>query len=330
MKYLKCKFLHVLCLFCVFCAPVAAQDQVNVEISDGITNASLKQRIETQLSRLLTAINTAESKKGDINFSGINISDMASQSLTSLWANARFRCVDDDIVEHGLQQKTGGRISGYQIRNIIVEMKPTDEAYTDDLNQEINVDFDLNGKIIDFNVSIDKQQYVRILRDGFEVDDIDERMVIVATCEKLESAYCSKDIKRIDDFFSDDALIVTGRVITRKVGERGLLQTDVVFEGKTKEQYLKNLRRLFNDPKTGAVNVKFSEIKIKRHGAKPNYYAVTLEQDWHTDAYSDKGIVILLFDFENRDEPKIEVRTWQPMGTDVNKGFQYIDSIKRR
>ena len=202
-------------LVSLFAWGATAQNQVNVEISDGINNATLKQRMETNLSRLLTAINKASSQKADINFTGIGISDMASQSLTSLWANARFHCVDDDIVEHGLSLKRAGRVYQYQVRNIPVEMEIVDEAFTDDVNQEVEVDFDLSGKIIDFNVSIDKHQYTRILKEGFDVGDADERLEIISFCTRLKNAYINKDLKALDDIFSDDALIVTGKVMTR-------------------------------------------------------------------------------------------------------------------
>lgn len=61
------------------------------------------------------------------------------------------------------------------------------------------------------------------------------------------------------------------------------------------------------------INVKFSDYKIVRHGAKPNYYGVTLKQDWATSSYKDQGIVFLVWDFTNEDAPKIHVRTWQPL-----------------
>ena len=176
MKNLKCKFLSALCLLCMFCTTATAQNQVNVEISDGISNASLKQRIETQLSRLL-------------------------------WANARFRCVDDDIVEHGLALKRNGRIFQYQVRNIPVEMVPLDEAYTDDINQEVNICFDLTGKIVDFNISMDTQTYTRLMREGASIEDADERWQIIKFCEEFRTAYMKRDLKYLEAIFSDDALI---------------------------------------------------------------------------------------------------------------------------
>ena len=78
---------------------------------------------------------------------------------------------------------------------------------------------------------------------------------------------------------------------------------------------------------TTNVNVTFDEIKIVRHGAKPNYYGVTLRQGWNTknyskiDKYSDEGIVFIVWDFTDEFNPKIMVRTWQPMNVDDKDVF---------
>lgn len=309
-------------LIIVFCVQIGiAQDEVNFEFSDGINNAALKNRMEGQLSRLLTAINQAETNNGDINFTGINIDPVASQSLTALWENAHFRCLDDDIVEHCLLLKRNGRIYGYQARNIAVEMKPIDESYTDDINQEICVNFDTNGTINDFNITMGITQYTRLMKEGLEIGDIDEREQIIHFCEQFKNAYMQRDLQFMEDVFSEDALIITGKVIRRKKSEVQMAQKDYEYTVKTKRQYLDGLRAIFNSPRTGAINVNFKEYRIKRHGSKPNYYGVTLIQNWSTNTYKDEGIVFLVWDFTDKDNPKIQVRTWQPMDTDENEVF---------
>ena len=115
-----------------------AQDQVNFEFSDGIDNFALKSTMERQISNLLTAINRAESNGTDINYSGIDIDNLASQSIGMMWNNVHFRVSEDDIVEHCLSIKaSNGSVIGYQVRNIPVDMKPFDNSYTGDLYQEV-------------------------------------------------------------------------------------------------------------------------------------------------------------------------------------------------
>lgn len=312
----------ILFLLIACCSQQAwTQDEVSFEFSDGISNTVLKQKMERQVSLLLTAINKAESTGGLINFSGIEIDPMASQSITAHWENARFRCLDDDIVEHCLSLKRNGRVYGYQVRNIAVEMKPIDDAYQDDLNQEVCINFDTKGVISDFNFTMGITQYTRLMKEGAEIGDIDEREQVIHFCEQFKNAYIKKDIKFLEDIFSDDALIITGKVIIRKKAELQMSQKDYEYTTKTKAEYLKGLRALFKDPKVGAINVNFKDYRIKRHGSKPNYYGVTLVQDWAHNTYKDQGIVFLVWDFTDKEHPQIQVRTWQPLDTDEDEVF---------
>ena len=115
------KILFALALLLPFA--LHAQDEVAFEFSDGIDGA-VKATMEQNTSRLLTAINRAESRNADINYSGIGIDNLASQSIGMMWNNVHFRVLDDDIVEHCLRVKSSsGSIIGYQVRNIAVEMK---------------------------------------------------------------------------------------------------------------------------------------------------------------------------------------------------------------
>ena len=315
------KKFFLIILFALPVLTIQAQDEVYFEFSDGISNQNLKSKMERQLSTLLTAINRAESSNSDINFTGINIDAVASQSITGLWNNAHFRCLDDDIVEHCIAMKRGGRVYQYQARNIAVEMKPVDESYTDDLNQEICINFDLNGNICDFNITMGINQYTQLMKEGMEIGDIDEREQIIDFCEKFRNYYMKKDLANLEAIFSDDALIITGKEILRTKNELGMAQKDYEYTVQTKNQYLNNLRSIFNNPSTGAVSVQFSDYRIKRHGSKPNYYGVTLVQNWATNTYKDEGIVFLVWDFSDKDHPKIQVRTWQPMSTDEDEVF---------
>lgn len=307
---------------------VQAQDEVAFEFSDGVPNGALKTRMEQQASRLLTAINQAESANGYINFSGIDIESLASQSITALWESVCFRCVDDDIVEHCLRISAGGKVKGYQVRNIAIEMKPKDQSYTDDLNQEVCINFTPTGAISDFNITMGKTQYTKLMKEGLELDDYDERMQIINFCEQFKNAYMQKDINFMQNIFSDDALVITGKVIKRTKSDVQL-PNDTIYESMDKAEYLKRLKAIFQNPKTGAINVEFKDYKIKRHGSKPNYYGVTLVQNWRTDVYKDEGIVFLVWDFSDKDRPKIQVRTWQPQGTPEDKVFT-LNSMKLR
>lgn len=299
-------------------ATMLGQDEVNLEFSDGIEVGKVKNNMERNASLLLTAINRAERTNSDINYSGINIDNLASQSIGAMWNNVHFRIIDDDIVEHCLRVKSSnGAVINYQVRNIAIEMKPLDDSYVGELNQEVCINFDRNGKISDFNITMGLQQYMRLMKEGEKLNDMDRRMQILHWVEQFRNAYVQKDINFMENVFSDDALIITGKVVKRRHTDMKPINVEYTTQGK--QQYLAGLRRVFRN--NSYINVKFDDITIVRHGAKSNYYGVTLKQGWFTKNYSDEGIVFIVWDFTDELNPKIHVRTWQPMQTDEEQIF---------
>ena len=131
-----------------------------------------------------------------------------------------------------------------------------------------------------------------------------------------------KDIDFINQIFSDDALIITGKVVTvRNEGDFGGFSQKVEYTKQSKEQYILNLRRAFARNKW--IDVKFSEIGdngevggcagITRSRVNCTMYGVRLRQEWRSSSYSDEGYLFLLWEFpEDGRDPIIHVRTWQP------------------
>lgn len=329
----------LLALLIVGCSiGVQGADEVTFEFSTGI-QGPLKTKMEQQLSLFLTAINRAESAGSDeINYSGVQFetSETANQTVGTLWNSVHFRTQDDDFYETCLKHRGGG----YQVRNIYMDMKPIDDSYQEDLSRELVIEFDSQGRIRDLNFAMGKLQYQELLKEGELLNDAERRLVIVKECENFMGAYNKMDMKYMEDIFSDDALIITGRVrqrvkssITMRSSEVNLPQSqNVEYTVQTKKEYLNNLRRCFDNQrrkKGGYINVKFDDYKIVRHPAKPNYYGVTLKQSWHSQGYHDEGIVFLVWNFTDEDHPKIEVRTWQAMSTTEKEIFT-LNNFKLR
>lgn len=330
----------VLFIFLLICCSIVGKgaDEVTFELYQGI-QGPLKAKMEEQLSRFLTAINRAESAGSDeINYSGIQFEshETANQTVGMLWNSVHFRTQDDDFYEICLRRRSGG----YEVRKIYMDMKPIDDSYQEDLSQEFVVIFDSQGRISDFNIAMEKLQYQAILKEGELLDDLEKREDIIRFCEDFKSAYKKMDIHFMEDIFSDDALIITGRVrehvkssVIMKNPEVNLpKQANVEYTVQTKKEYLDNLRKCFNRQKGqrgGYINVEFSDYKVVRHPAKPNYYGVTLKQSWHSKGYHDEGIVFLVWNFTDENHPKIEVRTWQAMSTTEREIFT-LNNFKLR
>lgn len=301
-------------LFLLLSYSAFAADNVKVSISD-VNNYALQQTMESNVSKLLSAINAADTRNSKaIDFKGISITDDAANSIAMIWHNVHFRTVKEAYTERCLTLQSTKKVRGYEIMNIEILMKPQDKNYKGKASQEATITFDAQGKISDFVVSSGIHQYNTIMKDAVGLDDLDKRMQILHFVEQFRTAYCQKDLQFMQNIFSNDALIITGRVMQRKGKEIGMLPS-IVYDKYNKVQYMENLRGIFARCKY--VNVKFSDITIERNGAKPYIYGVTCTQDWQTKRtngvhYEDLGKVFMLWDFSDEDHPMIHVRTWQP------------------
>lgn len=136
------------------------------------------------------------------------------------------------------------------------------------------------------------------------------RQVILHYTECLRTAYEVKNLDFIKQAFSDDALIIVGKVIQSKEQPSIMSANQVEYNVRTKQQYLQQLAKVFALNKQ--LDLSFSRQKVVCHPTKPGFYGVTLKQGYRSDTYSDEGWLFLLWDFRNPENPQIHVRTWQP------------------
>lgn len=276
---------------------------VTVQI-DGIDNATVKAKMERTMSAFLTEVNNAQSSKRALNFGGMGLSNNVQSSVSMLWENSPFECTDEEIMEHCIQ--TG---SGYQVRNIPLMMRPTDSSFNEDEYQEAVFSFDRNGNMDSFYLTLSMNLYMNIIKSNKSVTDLRRRQLILDYVEHFRTSYNQKDINFLTQVFSDDALIITGKVI--KQSKDGIPMPDKIqYKKQTKQEYLGNLRRVFAANKY--IKVTFDEIEVMRHPVNADFYGVTLHQGYTSDRYHDDGYIFLLWDFRDESAPQIHVRTWQP------------------
>ena len=284
---------------------IRAFASVIVKISDGIDDGIVKQRMEQTLSVMLNEINAAQAEGRNLNFSVMGIDTNVQRSMAMLWENTPFVCTDDMIIERCIT--TG---DGYQIRNIPLLMKPTGEReFNEEEYQEAVVSFDRQGNVESFYLSISMNLYMNVIKSNLELTDLRRRQLILDYVEQFRTAYNQKDLPFLNQVFSDDALIITGRVITQKHAE-GFTSQKITYNKQSKQQYLTNLSRVFKS--ANYIKVTFDDIEVKRHPVNPNIYGVTLHQGYTSNRYHDDGYLFLLWDFSNESAPQVHVRTWQP------------------
>ena len=294
--------LQVLIWFNVCIA--GAQYKTTVKITD-LNQPSLESAASRNVSTLLTEINLAQSEKRGIKFEQLSMTPDAQVVLSVLWEVCPFRSLETDIVEKGLST-TGGQ---FQVRNIAVVMTPLDgEKFDSDKRQEVVVNFNTSGVITNICFTINKLQYARLMRSSNPVD-LYNRQILLDFVENFRTAYNRKDIDYLNQVYSDDALIITGRVL-EKDGK-----TTYSYTSQSKKEYLDKMKGIFANNER--INIEFEDIKVSKH-AKKDIYGIVLKQYWNTykslkeKGYSDVGYLFLMVDLQNKDKPMIHVRTWQP------------------
>ena len=254
---------------------------VTVQI-DGIDNATVKAKMERTMSAFLTEVNNAQSSKRALNFGGMGLSINVQSSVSMLWENSPFECADVEIVEKCIETGTG-----YQVRNIPLMMRPTDSSFNEEEYQEAVFSFDHSGNLESFYLTLDMNLYMNIIKSNKSVSDLRRRQLILDYVEHFRTSYNQKDIKFLNQVFSDDALIITGRVI-RQAKDGIPLLDKITYKKQNKQQYLGNLRNVFAANKY--IKVTFDEIEVIRHPVNPDFYGVTLHQGYTSDRYHEMAI----------------------------------------
>ena len=275
--------------------------------------------IDMAVSGLLTAFNNAQATGSTPSISGFDITPKVNEDIMKLWADCPFRCAETEVVERAVKTPHGE----YQVRNIPLIMMPV-EGQSKDVSwkkyQEGVFTLDKEGMVVDFHLALDADLYIKVMSNAAAVEDFERRQLILEYVERFRNAYCLKDMDFLQQIFSDDALIITGKVVKQvksDINRQSLNNAKIEYSKQNKKQYLTNLAKVFKANKR--INVSFDEIQVVKHPAKEAFYGVTLKQGWSSDRYSDDGYVFLLWDFTNPDAPQIHVRTWQPTEIEVGK-----------
>ena len=320
MKKIAFKIWVIVC-FCMMSMTASAQYATDFCVTE-IEDDELCANIDMAVSGLLTAFNNAQGTGQTPSISGFDITPKVNEDIMKLWADCPFRCAETEVVERAIKTPHGE----YQIRNIPLIMMPI-EGQSKDVSwkkyQEAVFTLDKNGMVTDFHLALEADLYIKVMGTAAAVEDFERRQLILEYVERFRNAYCLKDMNFLKQIFSDDALIITGRVVKPVKSDVKNLNPHIEYYKQNKKQYLANLERVFNANER--IIVSFNEINVVKHPAKDGFYGVTLKQDWQSvrhgkqKGYCDEGYLFLLWDFTNPEAPQIHVRTWQPTEIEAGK-----------
>ena len=167
------KLLFTLSILLMSNVIALASSAVTFVVKNGIENPTLKANIESQTTRLLEMLNEAqEAGKNTLNFNGLKINDEARQTILLIWKYQHMHVWLDEGEEEAYLEETVLTMRGnqYQVRNIPMRMQTVKGEAKKEYN-EVSINFDRNGYIVDFNITMSKQQYGEILKNAVDVED---------------------------------------------------------------------------------------------------------------------------------------------------------------
>jgi len=288
---------------------VYAQIRTRVILIGGGNQIARKNVSET-LSLILQEANKLQEGKGNLD----NVRPYCTEAgfkafkelvektgLFSTYTEYRTRLLEtatDQYEVRGLKVKVNlGETAGDPIQELVFSITP--RLYID------NVQF-----------AIEMNHYNRILEKGLPVEDLAKRQQILGFLEEFRTAHGRKDLNYLERAYSDDALIIVGRVLQKKEGEddfmsRSTLGDSVIqFIKLSKREYVDRLRKVF--AANSFVRVIFDNATVTRHSKYPDIYGIQVKQRWNSSNYSDEGYLFIMMDFKNPQTPLIHVRAWQP------------------
>lgn len=244
---------------------------------------TIKTRMESSISSLLTEINRAGTDGDSLNLSGINMNPVAKERLIALWQDSPFVCDKSSNISECLQD-----FQGYQVRAIPVTMKSQNSSYNQLFSRELTVSLNKSGVITGVRPAWELHEDVeKILTPTGKGGIIETRIrrEILKWIEDYRTLYTIKDLDGIANVINDFS------------------PTE-----KNNEQLLSGLKRMFASED---FSTEIDHISIMKSGLKANIYGLTFHQKFNTNNYSDSGWFFFLWDLNDPEKPQIHVRTWQ-------------------
>lgn len=140
------------------------------------------------------------------------------------------------------------------------------------------------------------------------------RKILTEFLENYKTAYSLKRIDYLRQVFDDNAVIITGKVMTRPqnddAGRQYLDNHYVKLTRQSKEEYLRNLEICFKSNEF--INIRFAENDVVKAGVGGEVYGIQIKQDYYSSNYGDTGYLFLMVDLNDPKQPIIKVRVWQP------------------
>lgn len=326
------KILRLLSAAMLLASLMLAPLNLRAEIPDKVTytcsgssmddNPSLRRKIQTQVSRLLTAMNTTAAERSEsINLRGIDFDPSNTQARFTLLQLVKWNFLSTRASGNGSASSISTPClrnyeGEYEVSNIPVTVtaRPNPDNVKDrgSRNEELCLYFNSKGEITGITIMLRSQQMADLLANMDGVVSETARKTVIKWMEQMATAYNTRDLEWFRNTFSDDVVVITGSVRSRTVrGEGGVRFREeyVKYVKQNKAQYLHKLEtKIF--PKH-YIDVSYGDdFEVNAHAFSDRYYSVEVTQYWKSTGYEDVGRLFVVWDFGIPDHPQILLRAW--------------------
>lgn len=311
---------------------VQAQQATTFVFSETAPNQVLRE-MEKNANSLFAELNRKYNRETSLlNLSLSVVTDTAREKIKAMWECSHFYCTEP-YFSTSVMKRVGTSL--YEVRNIPVCYREGEEEYK---RQFLVLKFDKNGKICDLGLTMPKHNYITTFAFGEEVTNEKERediQIIEDFIDIFFSAYNCKDLDLLSKMYSEEALIITGRVVGYKTHSNNEFSrtltnnTRIEYSIQNKKEYIEKLKGIF--ARNEYINIRFDGVEIIQDRKNPDRYGVRMNQYWHVSkkanvkGYYDEGKLFLIIDLTDQNNPEIWVRTWQPYKDLLGNPIRYLE-----
>lgn len=258
--------------------------------------------LEKKLNRLFKSI-TAYSESSEPFYQR----DRGMQSLRDIISQGRYIPVLDSIKTIIIKNSDGT----YSVPNLFFE--PLEE---DGFEWE-EYEFHFSGYAELLSVyKTDKRtspERMLIQKTPASTDDTDQ---IAAFMDSYAAVFSSMDLSKIESFFSDDAVIVTGSF----KGDKSLVE----YKRQPISNYLNRISELRSTIFTD-VSLRFLNTEVLKNPSEEGIFGFYGEQEFITPNYADTGFVFFIIDASDFSNPKIVARNWLEEPVELEKVIEVVN-----
>ena len=152
---------------------------------------------------------------------------------------------------------------------------------------------------------------------------MDSKLTLLSFMEDYQTAYALGRIDYLERIFSENALIISGYKVLKKVSSDGIkLRGYTHYDTLSKSQYMAKLRRHFKTKEY--INLNFTETDFTQAWSTEDFFGIRVRQEYFSNNYGDVGYLFLLVDLREED-PVIHIRAWQDDKLPIDQLFSLKD-----